>query len=137
MARELGLPLIAPTIPVQQAVDILGNADAYVGGRWHSAIFALRGGAPVVPLSAKQGKMGSLMQAADLPAAEFDAFAVGRDGEAIARALRPLLDAGDALRGRLRTWADGMAANCWENVAYVRRMAAEDAAPREIEPAGS
>ena len=30
------------TIPVQQAVDILGNADAYVGGRWHSAIFALR-----------------------------------------------------------------------------------------------
>ena len=46
LARELGLPLISPTIPVQQAVDILGNADAYVGGRWHSAIFALRGGAP-------------------------------------------------------------------------------------------
>ena len=41
------------------------------------------------------------------------------------------------LRGRLRTWADGMAANCWENVAYVRRMAAEDVAPREVEPAGS
>ena len=137
LARELGLPLVSPTMPVQQAVDILGNADAYVGGRWHSAIFALRGGAPVVPLSAKQGKMGSLMQAADLPAAEFDAFAVGRDGEAIARALRSLLDGGDALRGRLRTWADGMAANCWENVAYVRRMAVEDLAPREVEPAGS
>jgi hypothetical protein len=126
LARELGLPLVAPTTPVQQAVDILGNADAYVGGRWHSAIFALRGGAPVVPLSAKQGKMGSLMQAADLPAAEFDAFAVGRHGEAIAEALRSLLDAGDAVRGRLRTWADGMAVNCWENVAYVRRMAAGD-----------
>ena len=79
--------------------------------------------------------MGSLMQAADLPASEFDAFAVGRDGEAIARALRPLLDAGYALRGRLQTWADGMADNCWENVAYVRRMAAEDVAPREVEPA--
>ena len=107
-------------------MDILGNADAYVGGRWHSAIFALRGGAPVVPLSAKQGKMGSLMQAADLPAAEFDAFAVGRDGEAIARALRPLLDAGNLI-----------AAGRWSNVAYVRRMAAEDVAPREVEPAGS
>jgi hypothetical protein len=137
LARELSLPLVAPTIPVQQAVDILGNADAYVGGRWHSAIFALRGGAPVVPLSAKQGKMGSLMQAADLPTAEFDAFAVGRDAEAIARALRSLLDAGDALRGRVRRWADGMAVNCWENVAYVRRMATEDVAPREVEPAGS
>lgn len=137
LARELGLPLVAPTIQVQQAVDILGNADAYVGGRWHSAIFALRGGAPVVPLSAKQGKMGSLMQAADLPAAEFDAFAVGRDGEAIARALRPLLDAGDALRGRLRSWADGMAVSCWDNVTYIRRQAEDNGAPREAEPSGS
>jgi Polysaccharide pyruvyl transferase len=142
LARELGLPLVSPTIPVQQAVDILGNADAYVGGRWHSAIFALRGGAPVVPLSAKQGKMGSLMQAADLPADEFDAFAVGREGEAIAQALRSLLDAGDALRGRLRSWADGMAENCWENVAHVRRMAAADVpqravAPREVQHASS
>ncbi len=77
------------------------------------------------------------MQAADLPAAEFDAFAVGRDGEAIARALRSLLDGGDPLRGRLRTWADGMAANCWENVAYVRSMAAEDVAPRELAAASS
>lgn len=128
LARELGLPLISPTIPVQQAVDILGNADAYVGGRWHSAIFALRGGAPVVPFSAKQGKMGSLMQAADLPAAEFDAFAVGRDRDAIADALRSLLDAGAGLRSRLRTWADGMAATSWENVAYVRRMAADEVA---------
>jgi hypothetical protein len=137
LARGLGLPLIAPTIPVQQAVDVLGNADAYVGGRWHSAIFALRGGAPVVPLSAKQGKMGSLMQAAHLPAAEFDAFAVGREGEAIARALRSLLDAGAPLRGRLHKWADEMAANSWENVAYVRRMAADDVAPRELQPAGT
>lgn len=136
LASELGLPLVSPTIPVQQAVDILGNADAYVGGRWHSAIFALRGGAPVVPLSAKQGKMGSLMQAAELPATEFDAFAVGRDGAAIAEALRSLLDAGDALRGRLRTWADGMAVNCWDNVAYIRR-AEDNGAPRAGEPSGA
>ena len=126
LARELGLPLVSPTIPVQQAVDILGNADAYVGGRWHSAIFALRAGAPVVPLSAKQGKMGSLMQAAELPRDEFDAFAVGRDAKAISQALRSLLDAGDALRVRLRTWSDSMAANAWDNVAYVRRMATDD-----------
>jgi hypothetical protein len=138
LARELGLPLIAPTIPVQQAVDILGNADAYVGGRWHSAIFALRGGAPVVPLSAKQGKMGSLMQAADLPASEFDAFTVGRDSDRIAEALRSLLAEAGTLRGRLLSWADKMAADCWDNVAYVRHMVAdEDVAPREVQPVSS
>jgi signal transduction histidine kinase len=48
-------------MPVQQAVDILGHSDAYVGGRWHTAIFALRGGAPVVPFSAKQSKMQGLI----------------------------------------------------------------------------
>ena len=75
------------------------------------------------------------MLAADLPAAEFDAFAVGRDAEAIAAALRSLLDGGDALhRGRLRAWADEMADNCWDNVTYVRRMAAADVAPRRTEP---
>ena len=81
--------------------------------------------------------MGSLMQAANLPAAEFDAFGVGPDGEAIARAVRTLLDSGDALRSRLRAWADEMADDSWENVAYIRRMAAEEVAPREVVPAGS
>ena len=67
VARRLELPLIPVTTPVQQAVDIVGNADAYVGGRWHPAIFALRGGAPVVALSSKTFKMRSLMHAAGLP----------------------------------------------------------------------
>jgi hypothetical protein len=120
LARELGLPLIAPTIPVQQAVDILGNSDAYIGGRWHTAIFALRGGAPVVALSAKQGKMQALMQSAGLPATEFDAFAVGRESESIAGSLLEHIQGGQDLRHRLRTWADGMAANCWDNVAYLK-----------------
>ena len=96
LARELGLPLLAPTIPVQQAVDVLGNSDAYIGGRWHSAIFALRGGAPVVALSAKQGKMGSLMLSAGLPTTEFDAFAIGDNSETIARSLLDHLRAGKA-----------------------------------------
>ena len=136
LSRELGLPLIPPTIPVQQAVDILGNADAYVGGRWHSAIFALRGGAPVVPLSAKQGKMRALMLAAKLPGAEFDAFTVGRDAEAIAGALSSLLEAGDTLRGRLLAWSDDMELECRDQVASVRRWATGGDTPPEVEAHG-
>ena len=62
---------------------------------------------------------------------------MGRYGEAIALALRSLLDAGDALRGRLRTWADGMAVSCWDNVTYIRRQAEDNGPPREAEPSGS
>ena len=66
--------------------------------------------------------MGSLMQAADLPATEFDAFGVGRDAEAIAQALRSLLDAGDTSRpsANVGRW-DGRQF-LGERVAYVRRM---------------
>ena len=46
VAAGLGLPLVGVTTPVQQAVDIVGNADAYIGGRWHPAIFALRAERP-------------------------------------------------------------------------------------------
>ena len=123
LARELDLPLVAPTTPVQQGVDLLGNADAYIGGRWHTAIFALRGGAPVVALSAKQGKMGSLMLAAGLPTTEFDAFALASSSEDITKSLLDHLRAGQDLRRTLRTWADGMAVNCWDNVAYLRNFA--------------
>ncbi len=121
LATALGLPLISPTIPVQQAVDIVGNSDAYVGGRWHTAIFALRGGAPVVALSAKQSKMESLMLSADLPTTAFDALDVARHKEDIADMLLEHLRGGSELRSRLQRWADDMADNSWDHVAYLRR----------------
>ena len=120
LAREMGLSILAPTMPVQQVVDILGHADAYVGGRWHTAVFALRGGAPVVPFSAKQSKMEGLMLAASLPATVFDTFRLADNKEAIGTALQELLEQGAGLRGRIRAWADEMAVNCWDNVTYLR-----------------
>jgi hypothetical protein len=33
LAREMNLPLVSLRAPVQQVVDILGNADAYLGGQ--------------------------------------------------------------------------------------------------------
>lgn len=52
IAAQLNLPFFGLSTPVQQAVDLLGNAAAYVGGRWHPGILALTGGTPIVSLSA-------------------------------------------------------------------------------------
>jgi len=109
LAVALDMPLVSTRIPVQQAVDILGHADAYVGGRWHPSIFAARGGTPFVPLSAKTFKMQAISNAAGLPATPHDALRVGDRREAIACDLMALLEAGTTLRERLRRWADEQA----------------------------
>jgi hypothetical protein len=120
LAEGLGLPLIAVRTSVQQAVDIVGNADAYIGGRWHPSIFALRGGAPIIALSSKTFKMRALAEAAGLSSSVFDALEVGREAEAIGRGLLGLLEQGDELRKRLRTWGDAQAEAAWGNVRYLK-----------------
>lgn len=121
VARALGLPLIALTTPVQQAVDIIGNADAYVGGRWHPSIFALRGGAPVIPLSSKTFKMQALIAMAGLSTETFNALDLKGEKENIGRKLIECLARGDALRQSLRLWASKQADNSWDNVTFLRR----------------
>lgn len=129
VARALGLPLVGLRTPVQQAVDVVGNARAYVGGRWHPSIFALRGGTPVIPLSSKTFKMQALIAMAGLPDTTFDALDLKAEKENIGEAVLAALGQGDALRTRLRKWAAGQAANAWDNVAFVRRRS-DFAVPR-------
>lgn len=121
IATELNLPLVGVTTPIQQAVDILANGDAYVGGRWHPAIFALRGGVPVVSLSAKTFKMEALMRSAGLPVTTFDALDLAGGKGSITHMLQEHLEGGSELRNRLRTWAAKEAENSWDNVTYLRR----------------
>lgn len=120
LAQELSLPLIALDTPVQQAVDILGNADAYIGGRWQPSILALRGGTPIVPLSAKTFKMRALIEMAGLPPNVFDALHLQDAATAIGRQLLLHLEAAEELRHKLRTWAAEQALLSWENTAYLR-----------------
>ena len=121
LAERLSLPLIALDTPVQQAVDILGNADAYIGGRWQPSIFALRGGTPVVPLSAKTFKMQALVEMAGLPAVTYDALRLGEAATGIGRQLLLHLEGAEEARQKLRTWASQQAHVSWENVVYLRR----------------
>ena len=118
LGERLGLPVIGVTTPVQQAVDILGNADAYIGGRWHPSIFALRGGCPLIALSSQTFKMRALAGLVG-DAATFDALDVGHEAGGIARRLASLLDQGDDVRSHLTAWAAGMAENSWDNVAFL------------------
>ncbi len=122
IAKRLNLPLVGVSTPVQQAVDIVGNAQAYIGGRWHSSIFALRGGTPVVPLSSLTFKMEALSQMAGLPSVVFDALDLEHQKLAIGRQLQSYLEQGQELREALSIWAEKEAINSWENVAYLKSM---------------
>lgn len=121
VAERLELPLIGLPTPTQQAVDILGNADAYVGGRWHPSIFALRGGTPVLGLSGKTFKMQALTDMAGLSSHSFDALSLEGQRDAIGQQLLFYLEQGVELRSRLRAWAEEKAENSWDNVAYLKR----------------
>ena len=120
LGSRLNLPVIGLTTPLQQAVDILGNADAYIGGRWHPSIFALRGGAPIVVLSARTFKMQALSRMAGLSPDAFDVWSLAGKKEAIATQLMEHLEAGHGLRERLCRWAALRAEESWGNVAYLR-----------------
>lgn len=137
LARRHDLPLVGVRTPVQQAVDILGHADAYIGGRWHPSIFALRGGTPLVALSSQTFKMRALTGMPGASPRTFDALDPSRDADGIVKQLSAFLDAGTALREEVRTWADQMAEMAWGNVDYLARMEPATDRPRtDLEQAG-
>lgn len=55
-----GVSLLPLETPIQDVVNILGNASLVIGGRWHSAIIGLTGGTPFISLSANTTKMHGL-----------------------------------------------------------------------------
>lgn len=127
IAKELGLPLVGLTTPVQQAVDILGNADAYVGGRWHPGIFALRGGTPIVPIGSKTFKMQALARMAGLPDTTFDVVDLEGAKEEICSQVQVFLEMGAEGRSTIIRRAEELSGSIWENVAYLRERRVRDA----------
>ncbi|RTR05340.1 polysaccharide pyruvyl transferase family protein [Halomonas nitroreducens] len=119
VAAELDMPLVGIATPVQQAIDIIGNALAYVGGRWHSGVFAHAGGTPTVALGAYTPKMQALLHHAGLPGEPFDPFALASQSAAIIRQTRDLIDQGEALRERLRATARRSACYAEQNVGIL------------------
>jgi hypothetical protein len=121
IAKSLGIPLVGLTTPVQQAIDIVGNAQAYIGGRWHPSIFALRGGTPIIPISSQTFKMRALAEMSGMSSTVFDAMKLNQEAGAISLQLNDYLAQGAALRSRLRAWAGQESEKSWINVASLNK----------------
>lgn len=126
IADELNLPFIPLATSATQAVDLLGNASLYIGGRWHGGIFALTGGTPVVSFAAETYKQHALMQAFDLHE-PFDTSKLELQLDAIVELSQDYLVQGDALRQRLKAKAQEFAASTSEHVRLVKDASASSA----------
>ncbi len=101
VAAELGLPLIGPRTPVTQAIDVLGNSDVYVGGRWHPSIYAATGGTPIVTLTANTHKTAGIVEHLELDAPTFDALSLHAEVDGIVDLVTEYIEEGEPLRERI------------------------------------
>jgi polysaccharide pyruvyl transferase WcaK-like protein len=124
IAKSLQLPLVRPELPPQQAVDLLGHASAYIGGRWHSSIFAATGGTPILTLAAHTFKVDALNEQLELQQAPFNPFTLEQDLDTLLQQLNTCL-AHPELRIELRNRARKLGRLSWENVRFVRDMVKE------------
>lgn len=119
----LRLPLLGANLPVRQAIDVIGNASAHVGGRWHLGIFAATGGTPTVALSANNHKMHSLMRQLQMDDPVFDALQLEQHIDAIVTLAGRHMEAGPPLRERLLRRSRELGAQVEHNMDFVRRRA--------------
>jgi hypothetical protein len=119
IARDLDLPLIPLSTSALQAVDVLGNARAYIGGRWHGGIFALSGGTPIIPLSAETFKIHALVKQFDLETPVFNALDLEGTEDSIIAFARKYLAEGEMLRNKLQQKAALLAQETVEHVRFI------------------
>ncbi len=113
------LPLLGLTLPVPQGADVLANAALHVGGRWHPGIFASTGGTPLLAFGANTHKMHTLQHQLQPEMPVFDASRIAADMDAIIACASRQLDAGSALRERIRQRATVLAQSVEGNLAAL------------------
>ncbi|MDS0239881.1 MULTISPECIES: polysaccharide pyruvyl transferase family protein [unclassified Haloferax] len=79
------VPLVPVDASYKDAIDLIGNASAYVGGRWHPSIFAARGGATLVLFGGNTHKIQGLVEHLDLNQRVYDPFNLDSDIDKIIR----------------------------------------------------
>lgn len=102
VAAELDLPLLGVATPFPQAMDAIANSWAYVGGRWHSAVFAQAGGTPVIALGAYTSKMQAFLNHIGQPGEPLDPFRLDAQAVQIRERLEDVRAQGEVLRHELR-----------------------------------
>jgi polysaccharide pyruvyl transferase WcaK-like protein len=121
LAQDLQVPFIPLATSPTQAVDLLGNASLYIGGRWHGGIFALTGGTPVVSFAAETFKQHALMQQFGLHE-PFDALKLEQHVDELVELSKDYLAQGESLRQRLKCQARALAKTVPEHVRLLREL---------------
>ncbi|MDN3555239.1 polysaccharide pyruvyl transferase family protein [Halomonas maura] len=125
VAERLDLPLAGASLPIQFAVNLLGNARVYVGARWHPSIFAHSGGTPVIALSRHTPKMDAFLKQADMPPSHLDPFSLESQLDEVLNLVATQLAAGAPLRASLKAKAARLGETVGENVRVLtERLAA-------------
>lgn len=122
ISEKWGIPLIGLQTSFRQAIDIIGNAKVYIGGRWHPSIFALSGGTPVVPLSAFTFKMKALMQEMELDVPVINSLNLINETDKIMQITHEHLKHGESLRYQIKDKSDKNALSARRNVGILKSM---------------
>jgi polysaccharide pyruvyl transferase WcaK-like protein len=122
VARQLGLPYLGLSTPTQVAVDLLGSATLYVGGRWHPSIMALTGGTPIIEFGANSDyKSKGIVEIAGLEQPEIAAHTVGMQIDVIAELAATHVAGGAQRRAALLDRIHAFAGTAADNVRLLRR----------------
>jgi polysaccharide pyruvyl transferase WcaK-like protein len=128
VAEKLDLPLLGVTTPFPQAMDAIANSWAYVGGRWHSAIFAQAGGTPVIALGAYTSKMRAFLHHIGQSGEPLDPFELDVTAAQVRERLEDIRSQGETLRRELRECTAELKRLSWLNVRPIKeRLVASSA----------
>lgn len=98
IATELDIPLFLASLPVSDGLNLLARAELYISGRWHSSIFAMLGGTPVIMFSANTYKSKGLLRMLGLNEEPFDAGQLHLSVEPIVQLSMRLVEEGESRR---------------------------------------
>jgi len=118
IAERLDLPLVAPRTPIQQLVDVLANAELYVGGRWHSSVLSMTGATPLITLTANTHKTQAILEQVGFEHDVFDALVLDSEIDEIVELSKELVSSAD--EQRLAERRDELADLARKNVRYLR-----------------
>ncbi len=121
IARDLALPFVPLATAPLQGLDLLSHSSLYVGGRWHGAIFALRGGTPVIGFGAETFKLDALLSQFGLNT-PFKVSSLEEQINPIISLAQTYLEQGLGLRESIKQKGDSFAKTSHEHVALIKNL---------------
>ncbi len=102
VAQAIGAPFVQSSLPTSLALDLVSNAALYVGGRWHTALKGLMGGASIVLLDTNSScKTEGLLDLFGLEQPRIDFYDAGSSSRMIAALAEERLGRASGQRERL------------------------------------